>query len=477
MTYPTDSPIGDDLGLGSVLPGRSHPDGLGHARVHPITPLIHGVSAIPILVIILITMSGTLTVAFGSWVLLGGLALIILGVVVISAASYLGWRNRTFWFDEDGDLRVNSGIINKQERRIQLSRLQSVDIVQPIAARLFAMAALTLEVAGGTGSKVQLRYLTLTAARALRREVLARAAGLRHDTAEAPEQIITRVPPRQLAVSLVLRSSTAGLLLLSVAILVGTFLLQGWGGLGLALVTGGVPIVTVIAEFIRYFNFTVAQSPDGLRLRFGLAATQTRTVPPGRVQAIDLVEPFLWRRRGWVRVRINVAGVGSERGSREETILTPVSDRATAAMLVALLLPGVELEDLEWHSAPARSRRRSPIQWRMLAIAWTDSLIAIRRGRITRHRAYVPHARTQSVRVTQGPWESLLGLASLHIDSTPGPVRVSGLHLSQEFAWQVAQDQAARAQQARVSDTSISWARAQVPESHHGHNRVDPEHT
>ena len=457
--------------------GHSHPDALGHARVHPITPLIHGVSFIPIFVIILITLSANLAMVFGAWALLGGLALILLGVGAISAGSYLGWRNRTFWFDEDGDLRVNSGIINKQERRIQLSRLQSVDIAQPIAARLFAMAALSIEVAGGSGSKVQLRYLTLAEARALRGEVLARAAGLRHDTAEAPEQIITRVPPRQLAISLVLRSSTAGLLLLSVAILVATFLLEGLGGLGFALVTGGVPIITVIAEFIRYFNFTVAQSPDGLRLRFGLAATQTRTVPPGRVQAIGLVEPLLWRRRGWVRVRINVAGVGSERGSREETVLTPVSDRATAAMLVALILPGADLENLTWHSAPQRARRRSPIQWRALAIAWTDSLVAIRRGRITRHRAFVPHARTQSVRVTQGPWESLLELASLHVDSTPGPVRLSGLHLDQEFAWQVAQEQAARAQQARVKDTSISWARPQVPDSGHGHHRVDPEHT
>jgi putative membrane protein len=474
---PVDSPIGDDLGLGGAMPGRSHPDALGHARVHPITPLIHGVSSIPILVIILITMSGALTLEFGAWALLGGLALILLGVAAISAGSYVGWRNRTYWFDEDGDLRVNSGVINKQQRRIQLSRLQSVDIVQPIAARLFAMAALSLEVAGGSGSKVQLRYLTLSEARALRGEVLARAAGLRHDTAEAPEQIITRVPPRQLAISLLLRSTTAGLLILSGAFLVGTFLLEGWGGLGLALVTGGIPILTVVAEFMRYFNFTVAQSPDGLRLRFGLVSTQTRTVPPGRVQAIGLVEPFLWRRRGWVRVRINVAGVGSEQGSREETILTPVSDRATAAMLVALILPGVDFEDLAWHRAPERARRRSPIQWRALAVAWTGSLIAIRRGRITRHHAYVPHARTQSVRVTQGPWESRLGLASLHVDSTPGPVRISGLHLDQKFAWQVAQEQAARAQQARVTDASISWARPQVPESGHGHHRIDPEHT
>ena len=43
-----------------------------------------------------------------------------------------------------------------------------------------------------------------------------------------------------------------------------------------------------------------------------------------------------------------------------------------------------------------------------------------RSGRITERWDVVPHARTQSVRVTQGPWQRSLGLASMHVDSTPG---------------------------------------------------------
>ena len=90
-----------------------------------------------------------------------------------------------------------------------------------------------------------------------------------------------RVTPRDLALSLVMRTVTAALLLLTALIVVVTVLSSGWGGLGLALVTGGLPIIIVFAEFIKYFNFTVSQSPDGLRLKFGLAKTETRTVPPG----------------------------------------------------------------------------------------------------------------------------------------------------------------------------------------------------
>jgi len=225
-------------------------------------------------------------------------------------------------------------------------------------------------------------------------------------------------------------------------------------------VTGGLPILLVVSEFIKYFNFTVSESPDGLRLRYGLAKTEARTVPPGRVQAIEYVEPFLWRRQGWVRIRINIAGVGTEdrQGNRGETLLIPVAPRAIADDLVQRVFPGLALDELAWQSAPRESRFRAPVQWRRLAVAWDDMVFAARSGRVTRRLAVIPHARTQSVRVTQGPWERWLGLASMHVDSTPGPVRVRGRHLDAAFAREVADGQAIRAGRGRSTDRTTRWA-------------------
>jgi putative membrane protein len=465
------SAIGDDLGLGIQVPGPGRTDKHGHTRVHPVTPLIHAVSAIPVIVIILIGLSGPLASEFGGWPLLGTIAATLVGCAGVAAVATLAWRNRSYWFDEDGDFRMDSGILRRQQRRLQLSRLQSVDVVQPLAARLFSMAAVTLEAAGGSDSRIQLRYLPLAEARELRSAVLARAGGLDHAAGEAPEQVIAFVPPGQLALSLLLRTSTAGLVLLTALILFGTVATEGWGGIPLAIVTGGVPAFIIATEFMKYFNFTVAESPDGLRLRFGLVQTQTRTVPAGRVQAVGLVEPLLWRRQGWVRVQLNVAGVDTGDDKREETILTPVSDRATAARIIERVLPGVDLDDLVWCMAPPRARWRSPVQWGQLAVAWTDAVFAARAGRITRHRAYILHARTQSVRLTDGPWERALGLASVHVDSTKGPVRISGLHLDAGFAAQVAQEQAGRARTARAKDTGVRPAGPRVPDSPHGNDR------
>lgn len=457
------SPIGDDLGLGLTLPGESPSDALGRRHVHPITPLVHGVSVVPVIVLLVVASGGGVLAAFG-W---GIVPITVLAVVVVGLAvtgwSYLAWRNLWYWFDDDGDFRVDSGVLTRKQRRLQLSRLQAVDVAQPLFARLFSMAEVSIEVAGSGDSRVKLRYLKLAQARSLRNEVLARAAGLAGDVEEAPESALVTVPTRDLAVSLVMRTATAGLLLLTVAIFVFTVLSEGWGGLPLVLITGGVPILVVASEFMRYFRFTVSQSPDGLRLRFGLARTETRTVPPGRVQAIEFVEPLLWRRWNWVRVRINIAGVGGESNGnkKEETLLIPVAPLPVAISLVHRLMPGLDLDALDWHPAPERSRRRAFIQWRRLAVAWDDSVLATRSGRFTRRLAVIPHVRTQSVRVTQGPWERMLDLATMHADSTPGPVSVKALHLDAHYAREVADEQVARARQARGLDTTTHWAKPQ----------------
>ena len=248
----------------------------------------------------------------------------------------------------------------------------------------------------------------------------------------------------------------------TVIIIVTSYLTGGWGAIGVAVVTGGIPLVLVVAEFIRYYGFTVAQSPDGLRLRYGLLRTESRTVPPGRVQAIEYVEPLLWRRQRWTRIRVTIAGVGSESSSsgsqRSDTVLIPVSETDAAQDIVSRVLPDLRAASITWVGAPRRARWRSPIQWRNLAVGWDAHSFAIRRGRITRRTALVPHARTQSVRWTQGPWERLLDLASVHVDTTPGPVSVSGLHLDASATRTVAHLQAAAADRGRRPDASLHWA-------------------
>ncbi len=217
--------------------------------------------------------------------------------------NYLAWTRTEYFFDESGDFRLDSGVLQRNERRVTLSRLQSVDTNRPLLGRVVGLSQVRIEVAGGGDSRVLLSYLTDAEAQALRAEIIARAAGMSPDVGEAPEAVLATVPTGDLVVSLLLRSETDAPRSSSpLLIVVSVTLTEGAAGLLLILVTGGLPLLALFGQFTRFFGFTVADSPDGLRLRHGLVNVQSQTVPPGRVQAIEISEPLLWRRKGWVRV-------------------------------------------------------------------------------------------------------------------------------------------------------------------------------
>ena len=429
-------------------------------RTAPITPIVTTARALPVLVIIvLVNLPRAKSIGVAGSII--GAAVV---AVVIAGFAWLSWQRLTYWFDDDGDFRVDSGVLQRRERRLQLSRLQSVDVVQPLIARVFGMAQLKVEVAGSSDSRVTLSYLTADRAGELRAEILARSAGVRHDAGEAPESVITTVPTPVLLVSGLL---SVGLMSAVVAVLVfGVLALIFAGPVGaIGLIAAVVvPGLAIFGYFTSNFNFTVADSPDGLRIRHGLLGVEARTVPPGRVAAIDFVEPLLWRSKGWVSVRLTVAGAsGDDSGDevQKSKVLLPVATWDVAREVVARILPGVDPEAVDRVGAPERVRRRSPIQWRQLGLGYDDRVVVSRRGRITRHTTVTPHARVQSVRLTQGPWERALQLASVHFDVVPGQVRAYAPHRPVAEAHDFAYAEVERARLAGRADKSVRWARAE----------------
>jgi putative membrane protein len=431
-----------------------------------VTPLVHAARILPVVLVIGVSMIAQNTASLN---LVAGLIAVLVGsallCVVIGGFAFLSWLRLTFWFDDEGDFRLASGVLTRRERRLQLSRLQGVDIVEPLLARVFGMAQVRIEVAGAGDSRAEVQFLSLADAQALRNSVLARAAGLAPDTAEAPQRPIVVVPASDLAASLLLRGSTVGLLGITAVVVAATLLTEGAVGL-VGLLLGGVPIVMVVTEFGTYYGFTVAQSPDGLRTRSGLLQLQSATIPPGRVQALEFIQPWLWRRKDWVRVAVTVAGVGGSdddtQGGAFNRVLLPVAPYGIALTVVNEILPGVDAREIPLRPAPPRTSRRAWIQHSRLGVGWDDRVFVTRRGRLVRRLALAPHARTQSVRVTQGPWQRMLGLASMHLDSPAGPVSVVALHRDSAEARSLAEEQNVRAQQALAADRAVRWMRPEA---------------
>lgn len=396
----------------------------------------------------------------------------LVGAIVVMAVLYtvgvgilyVQWSRYRFGFDDAGDFRVDKGVIQHSHQKVQLSRLQSVEVNQPLIPRLFGLAEVIIEVAGAGDSNVRVSYLGRDAADALRNEIIARAAGVDAAAPTAPERVLAEVDNAQLLASLLLRVSTVVLFAVTALLLVTSFLTGGWGALGVALLTGGVPAFGVANEFLLRYGFTVAESPDGLRVRHGLTSTVANTVPPGRVHAVGFSSGPIWRAFGWVRVVVDLGGSpGTANDSRDSTTLLPVTDWDTALAVVARVLPGVDLRSIEIAPVPSRAKWRSPVQWRRIGAQVTDQVFIARRGRIEQWLTVVPHGRVQSVRITQGPWERSLRLASLHLDTVPGPVQVRVPHMDVANVRDLAEHEQDRARAARRNAGPDRWMTQPTP--------------
>lgn len=446
----------------------------GARRLHPLTPLVRGWKALAVLAAVG-ARQGLESAGRGegfvpdAWI---ALLFVVVVLVLALGAGYMSWRFTGYTVDAD-TLRIDSGVLARRTRHVRLDRLQAVDVVRPMVARALGLAELRLDTAGSGDAKVPLAYLSEADAQALRAELLARAAGIDADTPEAPEQVLVEVPLADLVVSRLL-TSTALLGILAVAAVVVAVVVAGEGGPLLVVAPGLVAALgPAVQQFLLNFGFTVADSPDGLRLRHGLLETRAHTVPPGRVQAVRIVEPWLWRRtRGWCHVQLNVAGTvgGRGRDGAQETVLLPVATRAQALAVLSRVLPGLDLDAIPLEPAPRAARWCDPWAWRCLGAGADERYFVSRHGRLVRETDVVPHERTQSVRLRQGPLQRRLGLASVHLDSTPGPIHPVVAHRAAAEAVLIVESQAERARHARATALPERWmtvrrdvARADAP--------------
>ena len=415
------------------------------SRLHPLTPLLRG-GRFLFAVLAVVGQQG-LRSASVPVLLLGLLAVLPVGLAV----GVVAWRTTRYRLTAT-ELQVDSGVLRKRSRRVPLARLQSVDIVRSLAARTFGLAELRLEVAGGGKTEAPLAYLSEGDAHHVRTRLLARASGAPDAGVDAPEAVLVAVPLGALIGSALLGvpAILAGLLLIALAVAAvvapGTLPALLAGVLPLLLATGGVVVRKLLVEY----GFTVAESPDGLRLRHGLLDTRAQTIPYGRVQTVRVREPLLWRRLHWVRVEVDVAGYTATRGEEQATTraLLPVAPREFALRLVDRVL-GAALPPLG-QLPPRSARLRAPVSARRLRWGLDDRHLVTTRGAFTTTTDIVPLGRVQSLRLTQGPWQRRLGLASVHADSAgrrlPGAV---AHHRSQAEAEALLGELTGRARRAR----------------------------
>ena len=390
----------------------------GWRRLHPVSPVVRaGRAAIAIFIVlvpIVLRGGGNLSDSY-----------IQLGVVaVLAALGFVNWLV-TRWRIEGDDLRIETGLIRRQSLRFPLAQVQAIDIVQPGLARIFRVAELRLRLGGDERRHRAARVSAAAGGRAAPRAAAPPRNRRRDgDAARAARRsrssVLTSVPTVQLVASIFV--SDVGIVVEAVfAALVVTAFLAPAAAAGI--VGGGAAELIAVATLVwRRFNqeykLTVAAAPDGLRLRSGLVALNAETIRPGRVQAVRLVEPFLWRRLGWCRLEVDLAGRQKRKGRGRRPAGSCARSSPSAAARSRSSCSSISSPTRRARSAGARRVAwKSPLRYRFLAWGRTDAAVVTMTGRIRRVTVWVPLEKAQSLRLVEGPLQRRLRLVTVHVDT------------------------------------------------------------
>ena len=486
-------------------------DGEWH-RLHPLTPLLKGgIAFIAIIAFILVNLRDILIESFlgdgrgGSegepllWLAENGFVgfavlAVLLFLVLFVVGFYISWRMHTFRITDEV-VEVRSGILFRTHRRGRLDRIQGINIARPFLPRLFGAAKLEVNVAG-QDANVQLEYLGSTAADELRREILRLASGTQAASSEVVDPSGTVIEQRvaefigpELDPTLV--TEPQSVVKLHTGRLLGSLLLSGFTIFLIALVAGVavgvsltgslgflIPVIFGIIGTFRYYvtrftkslRYSIAGTPDGVRVGFGLLSTSNETLPPGRIHSVQVSQPIMWRIPGWWEIKVNRASTSSAAGAagQANTTILPVGNITDVRNVLALVLPGVDPDllatalvskggDDGFINSPKRARVLRWFSWRRNGFALTDSAVLLRKGQIWRELVVVPQARMQSVALDQGPLLRRLRLAGLRFHTVAGPITPSIGAVDSLIATEFFIKTADAAILSSSSDTSHRW--------------------
>ena len=392
----------------------------------------------------------------------------IAAAAILVAGALFGFASwyRTKFRITATELRIDTGVFNRRSRRVRLDRILEIGVNQPFVARLLGLAELKIETAT-TEAEVSLSYLPLGEAHQVRQVLLeqrdtvrAREAG--EDGApgipapSAEPVPLVRVPLSWQVKGLLASGETIGLLVLGVAIAGVLAAGLSLGAFGIGLATFGGAAFSLVRKLVGWWDWRVAVVPTGIQVRHGMFSLTTRTFNVERLQGVRITEPLLQRPFGLARLELSVAGGMKDSGSGDEGsgIALPVAPRDLVWRLAADLI-GADPSAVPTTGPPRRASWLRPFGRPWLAFGMDDRLVVSRAGLFARRTDLVPLARVQSLRLTQGPLQRWLRLASVHADSPVGLVNAQGLHREPAEARRLVQEGVERAREARMPRAAL----------------------
>lgn len=347
-------------------------------------------------------------VAQGNWLFLG---LAAVAIAAISAVSiFLYWLRFSYTID-DGEIRIDSGVISRQHRVIPFDRVQDVNIEQGPIARMIGLAKVKLETGGSASAgseEGELNAISMAEADSLRDTIRdwradhrSAVATVQSEVQEGDDAVVLGTPIFTMDLRRVLTAGLFNFSLTLFAILFGAlqyfdeilpfdpFEPDQWiayigednpllayisAHRAIAIISGlaVVAIVGVLSGIIltvlREYGFKLERTATGLRRRRGLITLTDAVVPVKRVQAAVIETGIIRKFFRWYALKLQ--SLASDSGNADH-VVAPLARRDEIDPILAQVgFHATRSEADNW-------QRVHPALWRMLGwVAIPLSLVA-----------------------------------------------------------------------------------------------------
>ena len=331
----------------------------------------------------------------------------MVAICLIAAASV--WRYLTYHYRIRADsILIKSGILHRTLRQIPFSRIHNVALHQTLLHRIFGVAEVRLESAGGHKPEAEMRVLKLSDANALEALIRRRGAVASADAEVQPvatQASLSQLQPGSDGVLLTLPTSEVlrlgvisnrGMLVLGAALVAVSQLhvqlpdamAQRWsqalnhffGHFGISQVAA-VLIVLMFGFFVllrllsvslallQYTGFRLEQQGRRLTVTRGLLTRLRTSAARRRMQAFQLQETVLHRMFSRRSLKVDTAVSGSHHDDRTFRELAPVASPEVCDALVRHLLPGGTWPPSHWRPLHAYAWLRLSLPGALLSLA------------------------------------------------------------------------------------------------------------
>jgi putative membrane protein len=316
----------------------------------------------------------------GFWASIGPL-IAVGALVVISVLQYFTYRYR---IGRDG-LSVRDGWLHRSLREIPYSRIHNVVLHQTVLHRLFGVAEVRLESAGGQKPEAQMRVLRLDEALALENLIKHRGQAPDADASAVQADSLLSLPTAEvIRLGLV---SNRGMIVMAAAFgaawqafpdrmladyferfgrqLFGyaSHLHYGWittaaAATALLLLAALLlRLLSVVLALVQYHGFRLSEEQRRLTVERGLLSKLRTSVARRRIQAWNLHEGFLHRllKRRSLRIDTAVAEQQGKNDQRALKELAPIATPDACDALIRRLLPQAHWPRSDWTPLPANT--------------------------------------------------------------------------------------------------------------------------